>query len=451
MTRAHWGTRLGFILAVAGSSIGLANIWKFPFMVGRHGGAAFIIIYLISLIVIGFPTFIAEVLIGRNSQANPKTAFEKLGGPAWSYIGAGTIITGFIVSSFYSAVAGWVLGYLVQAGRGLLSELHTIHEASQHFDGLISTWWWGLGFHAIFMFLSCSVLFLGVRSGIERCNKIFMPLLFIMLLALVWRALTMPQASIGLGYLFQPDWTSITPGVVLAALGQSFFTLSLGQGTMVTYGSYLERHENVTASCFPAVIMDTMASLLAAVAVFCIVFSVGMEPDSGPGLVFQTLPLAFNQIPGGAFFGFLFFLLVFLAALTSEISALEPTIAYLLDEWGLSRHGAVVVSGLAAFVLGIPAALSYSVFSGMTLFGLHFLDLVDFFATHILIPLGGFAALLMVGWVWGVNGALKHLQLGATNLFERCPWLKTYFWFCFKYLSPLLMLMVFLHVIGLLL
>ncbi len=448
MARAHWGTRLGFILAVAGSAIGLANVWKFPFMVGRHGGSAFIIVYLLALATIGFPVFVAEVLIGRDAQSNPKTAFNKLGGKGWAYAGAGTILTGFIVSAFYSAVAGWVLGYLIEALRGGFSTLHTVEQASQHFHTLVGTWWWGLLFHVCFITLASGVLYLGVRGGIERCNKIFMPALFILLVVLVIRGVTMPKGDVGLAYLLSPDWSLITPGVVLAALGQAFFTLSLGQGTMVTYGSYLESRENLISSCLPAIVMDTMASLLAAVAVFSIVFAVGMEPNSGPGLTFQTLPLAFMQIPLGGLFAVLFFVLIFMAALTSEISAMEPTIAYLTDEWGLKRHSAVVVCGLGAMLLGIPCALSYSLLSDVQPFGFPILDFFDHVATQLLIPLGGFAAIVLVGWVWGVDNAITHLKQGATDVFKRHRWLTGYFWFCFKYLSPFLMLMIFLHALG---
>lgn len=440
--RSHWGSRVGFVLAVAGSAVGLANIWKFPFTVGKYGGAAFIIVYLLALLIIGFPVFIAEVLIGRNTQKNPRGAFERLGGKKWGWAGGLTIATGFIVSSFYSAIAGWVLGYLVESLNGGLKNLSTIQDAAQHYQSLMYSPWWCVGFHFTFMIFCCAVLYMGVRQGIEKYSKVFMPLLFIILLLLVLRGVTMANASLGLDYLFRPDWSALTPTAILAALGQAFFTMSLGQGTMITYGSYLHQKENVLSACLPALLMDTIVSILAAIAVFTIVFSVGLNPDVGPGLVFQTLPIAFHQIPWGGVFSTLFFLLVAIAAVTSEISAMEPAIAYLIDEWEISRHRAVWICGVGAFLLGIPSALSFSLFDGA------FLDLVDTLCTQILIPLGGFFAVVLVGWRWGANKAVAHLQSGATELFDRHAWLRVYFRFCFKYCAPLLMVVIFLNALG---
>ena len=358
MARASWGSRLGFIFAVAGSAVGLANIWRFPYIVGKHGGAAFIIIYLICLILMGFPAFMAEMIIGRSTQTSPKGAFQKLGKTKlWASAGAMTIVTGFIVSSFYSAVAGWILGYLVEAIAGNIHSFESTEHASQHFTNLMENPLWTVAFHFLFILFSTGVLFLGVREGIEGGSKIMMPLLFIVLIALVIDGLLMPNAYNALSFLFTPDWSVLTPTAIMVAMGQAFFTLSVGQGTLVTYGSYLGKEENVVKNCFPVVLMDTLVSIFAAIAVFTIVFSVGMEPNSGPGLIFYTLPYAFSQITGGYLLAILFFLLVFLAALTSEISAMEPTIAYLVDERGWKRKPAVFACGLGAFLLGIPSAL----------------------------------------------------------------------------------------------
>ncbi len=449
MSRASWGSRIGFIFAVAGSAVGLANIWRFPYVVGAHGGSAFIIVYLVSLLLIGFPVFIAEILIGRTTQTSPSGAFQKLGGSSgWAWAGTMTIGTGFIVSAFYSSVAGWILGYLIEALRGNVTNFQDAAQSSLHFSRLQEHPLWGLSFHLLFILCSTLVLYLGVRGGIERGNKVMMPLLFIVLILLVIKGLMMPNASRGLAFLFKPDWSALTPAAFLIALGQSFFTLSLGQGTMVTYGSYLGSNDNLMKSCIPVVLMDTLVSLLASVAVFTIVFSVGLQPDSGPGLIFHTLPLVFSQITGGYFLAILFFLLVFLAALTSEISAMEPTIAYLMDEWRWKRHHAVIACGTGAFLLGVPCALSTSVLKNYTIFGETFLDALAFLASNILIPLGGFLAVFLVGWIWGVPNALNQLKQGTSRLFEKHSLLGGYFWFCFKITAPLLIIIVFLHALG---
>lgn len=449
MTRPSWGSRIGFIFAVAGSAVGLANIWRFPYIVGQYGGSAFIVIYLICLLLIGFPVFMSELIIGRAAQTSPSGAFRLLGGsPAWSWAGKLTILTGFIVSSFYSAVAGWVLGYLIEAIQGNVSSFTSTEAVAAHHQSLMNNPIWGLGFHFCFLAICLGILYLGVRNGIERGNKLMMPLLFIVLIFLVINGLTMPKAKMGLEFLLKPDWSLITPAAILTALGQSFFTLSLGQGTMVTYGSYLKQDENLVRSSYPVVIMDTLVSLLAAVAVFTIVFSVDLEPDQGPGLIFHTLPWVFSHVPGGHLLAIMFFLLVVLAAITSEISALEPTIAYLIDEWGWKRNNAVILCGLGAFLLGIPSALSTSVLADARWHGMTFLDFVDFLASSILIPVGGFLAVILIGWVWGVRNSINNLKLGASKFFDNKSWLIGYFWFCFKYSAPILIIFVFLNALG---
>lgn len=446
MARVSWGSKLGFIFAVVGSAVGLANIWRFPYIVGQNGGAAFIIVYLICLLLIGFPVFMSEILIGRTTQTSPRGAFEDLGqSERWGWAGMMTIVTGFIVSSFYSAVAGWILGYLVEAIKGNVSSFSSTAEVVGHYNGLMASPLWGVTFHFAFIAICTAVLFLGVRGGIERGNKIMMPMLFAVLIFLAIWGISMPNSEKGLAFLFTPDWSALTPIAILTALGQAFFTLSLGQGTMVTYGSYLNKKENLISSCLPVVAMDTIVSLLAAVSVFTIVFAVELQPDSGPGLIFHTLPWAFSQIPFGHAIAVLFFLLIAIAALTSEISAMEPTIAYLIDERGWKRTKAVAACAIGAFLLGIPSALSFSLLEGYKLGGMTFLELMDFLATGILIPIGGLFAVLLVGWRWGIGKALLNLKEGAEETFAKNPWLGKYFWFCFKYTAPILIGLILLN------
>lgn len=442
--RATWTSRVGFIFAAAGSAVGLANIWRFPYILGMHGGAAFLIVYLICLFLIGFPVFISELLIGRTTGTTPGFAFEALSGKKpWRYFGNFTILTGFIVSAFYSAVAGWILGYLVEAFRGNLTRFEAAAEAQSHFSTLLADPYWGLISFAVFLFASTLVLFFGVREGIERGNKIMMPALFVILILILARALTLPNAWSGVEFLLAPDFSALTPTALMIALGQSFFTLSLGQGTMVTYGSYLAKKDNLVQSGLTVVLMDTLVSLFAAVAVFAIVFFAGLSPDSGPGLLFHTLPLVFGKLPWGDAFACLFFFLVFLAALTSQISAMEPAIAYLIDRFGWGRKKATFVVAMAVFIVGIPCALSNSVLRDVLIFGMVPLDFMSFVASSIMIPVGGFFAVMLVGYWWGMDKAINQLKIGAESYFAIWP-LAGYFKVCIKVLAPLLIILVFL-------
>lgn len=446
MKRESWSSRLGFILAVSGSAIGLANIWRFPYLVGEYGGAAFVMVYLISLALIGFPVLIAEIVLGRKARKGPAGAFKELGkSKGWGWIGKMTVFTGFLVSAFYSAIAGWILGYLIESIKGNVTNFTTTTQAADYFNLLLASPLFTVGAHTVFVALSTLILFFGVRHGIERGNKILMPILFGLLLVLLVYGLTLPNSGQALTFLWKPDFSALSSGAILAALGQSFFTLSLGQGTMVTYGSYVKKEENLIFSCLPIVLMDTLVSILSATIVFAIVFSVGLPPDSGPGLIFHTLPVVFSTIPFGNLLAPLFFLLTTLAALTSEISAMEPSIAYLIDEWGVPRKKAAWIIGLLVFLVGIPSALSTNLLKEYQFFGTTFLDGMVFLASNILIPLGGLAATLLAGWIFGSRDTLKELKEGAAELFQKKSWMSSYFSFCFKYLAPILIVIVLLH------
>ncbi|NGX58629.1 MAG: hypothetical protein K940chlam3_01537 [Chlamydiae bacterium] len=449
MKRGSWSSKIGFVFAAAGSAVGLANIWRFPYVVGANGGAIFVVVYLLCLLAIGFPVFISEVLIGRTTQRSPSEAFKRLGNSNfWAVLGSITIITGFIVSAFYSAVAAWILGYLVEAISGRLTAFDSANQAAVHYDSLIQSPLWGIGFHLLFLVGCWGVLVSGVRRGIERGNKVIMPILYLVLITIVLKGLSLPNSFNGLSYLFSPDWSEVTPLMFLIALGQSFFTLSIGQGTMVTYGSYLHEDDNIVTSCFPVLIMDTLVSLFSAIAVFTIVFSVGMEPDAGPGLLFQTLPLVFSKITGGYFVAIAFFLLVFLAALTSQISAMEPTIAFLIDRFHWPRKRAVALCSVGVFLLGLPCALSSNVMKDITFFDMNPLELMLFTTSSILIPLGGFFAIILVGWKWGVPKAVRELHRGMSKGLRENGLFNFYLWFCFKYLAPALIVLVFLNALG---
>ncbi|MBP9841919.1 MAG: sodium-dependent transporter [Simkaniaceae bacterium] len=429
MAREEWRSRIGFIWAAVGSAIGLGSIWRFPYVVGANGGAVFILLYLLCLIAVGFPVLIAEIVIGRKTALSPSGAFEKLGGNGvWKTAGKTTIITGFLVSTFYSVISGWTLAYLIDAVRGKLIYFGASAEALSHFKSIVDSPCLVVGVQGVFMLLAGWILYTGVRKGIERGNTIMMPLLLFVLVLLVVKGLSMPGAGQGIQFMFYPDWSLVTPGVVMMALGQAFFSLSLGQGTMVTYGSYLKRHENIPLTCFPIALFGVVISLLSGIAIFSIVFSMGMEPTSGVSLMFETLPLIFSTLPGGYLLSIAFFLLLLLAALTSQISALEPMIAYLIDRHLFKRHYAVVLTCLASFLLGIPSALSGE-----------FLNGVMALCVDVLIPLGGLCAVILVGWRWGMTKALDHLEVKKGHL------LGYYLKISLKYVAPCLIVAIMLH------
>jgi NSS family neurotransmitter:Na+ symporter len=447
--REHWGSRTGFILAALGSAIGLANIVKFPYVVGANGGAAFVLLYLFCLALVGFPVLVAEVLIGRTAQTGPASALQRIGGGSgWRVPGRLIVLTGFIVSAFYSVLAGWILGYLLEAVKGNVTNFSSPHEANAFFQSLKASPLWTLSFHGAFMFLGLLILFTGVRDGIERYCKWLMPLLFLVLTFTVIQGLCLEGSWEGVRFLFNPDFSEITPAAVLIALGQAFFTVSVGQGTMITYGSYLPKGTNVVGVCLPIVLADTLISLMAAVAVFSIVFSAGMQPNADFGLIFQTLPVVFGTLPGGYFMALFFFLLISVAALTSQISAMEPVIAYLMDERGWGRHRAAVATAVGAFLVGVPCALSSNILSDVSLFGYDILGFVDFVATSILIPLGGLIAVVFVSWRWGFGKAYQALQEGDADLLNN-RWVKGYFKLTLQFGAPLLIILVFLSALGL--
>ncbi|MCI5053159.1 MAG: sodium-dependent transporter [Simkaniaceae bacterium] len=448
--RAQWKSRIGFMWAAIGSAIGLGSIWRFPYIVGQNGGAAFVLLFLICLFLVSLPVLMTEVLIGRKQQSSPHGSFRALGGKGWGYVGTMTIITGFIVSAFYAVISGFTLGYLIEAAFGHLIPLTTANLAGAYFARLVSSPYWSVTTLIAFMLISTGILYFGVQKGIEAKNKFLMPLLFVILLVLVIKGVSLPDAKKGLNFLFTPDWSLITPAAVLTALGQAFFGVSLGQGTMVTYGSYLSRKESIPSTCLPITLAVILVSLMAGIAIFTVVFSVGVTPDSGPALMYKTLPIVFAKIPGGYFVGVLFFLLIFLAALTSQISAMEPLIAYLMDEKNFSRHKAVATTGIGAFIIGLPCALSFGALSHIQIMGMNLFDFISETTINVLIPLGGLGAVILAAWKWGIKKAITELHVGASALFKRLPLVEGYLHFTIKYLAPVVIILVLLNSIGIL-
>lgn len=396
--RCSWKSSLGFLLAATGSAVGLGNIWRFPYVVGTNGGAAFMIIYLLLVAIIGLPLLLAELTVGRSTGQSPVSAFKKLApGTKWWFCGLIFVITGFVILSFYSVVAGWALSYFFKTIRGVFASEPDFAEIFvNHITGSTSPLIW----HFVFMLLTIGIICAGVVKGIERSVRIMMPVLSLLLIVLVVRALTLPGAGAGLTFYLKPDFSEITPQTLLSAIGQAFYTLSLGMGVMITYASYLDKKSTIPDKAIGIIGIDTLIALIAGFIIFPAVFALGLDPSAGAGLAFKTLPAVFAQIPGGIFFGAVFFLLLSIAALTSALSLLEVVVSWLIDEHKWSRIKASLLMGLLIFLLGIPASLSFGAWSGFTIAGMNFFDFLDFLQESILLPLGGLLIAIFVGYVW---------------------------------------------------
>ena len=395
---AQWSSRLGFILASAGSAIGLGAIWKFPFWAGANGGAAFIIPYIVFTFTIGLALVMAEVAIGRRGRGSVVSAMRRVGGRWFGALGALGVLTSFFILSYYSVVGGWCVAYLWDAIQGNV----TINDANllkSHFGHLVSTPELNVFWHFVFLTLTCGTVALGVESGIERLSKYLMPTLFILMLAIIVRGLTLPGAWAGVEYLFNFSWDKVTSNAILNAMGFTFFSLSLGAGILVTYGSYLSDKTDVPNASLWVAVLAIQAALLAGLMIMPAVFAFGLEPNGGPGLVFVTVPMIFSHIPFGVVFALLFYICLLVAALTSAVSLLEVVTAYLQNEWHLSRKVATIVNWVSLFLLGSVSALSFGPWSGFTVSGRNFFDLLDYLCSNYMMPLGGFAVAILAGWV----------------------------------------------------
>ncbi|HMA62549.1 MAG TPA: sodium-dependent transporter [bacterium] len=441
--RDQWGSKVGFILAAAGSAIGLGNIWKFPYLVGENGGAAFIIIYLVSILIIGLPTVIAEVLIGRTAQKNPVGSFRQLSQNSlfWTAVGGVGVFAGFVILSYYNVIAGWCAGYVVESVKGSFAAINDPEMAGEFFGSLAGNPGWTLGFHALFMFLTVGIIYFGVSNGIEKAAKILMPLLLFFMLALVIRGVTLEGAKAGIAYLMKPDFSAINERTILLALGQAFFSLSLGMGALLTYGSYMSKDDNLLNCSLNIVILDTSIALLAGFMFFPALFALGLHPDQGPALIFNILPSMFNEIPAGGFFRIIFFLLLSMAALTSTISLMEVITAFFTEEFNLSRRKATIFLGGVVFLLGVPSALSFGPLQEFHIFGKTFFGVADFFASNILLPLGGIFILVFVGWFWGMKKAIPNLLQGTEGMSNI---LLNIWKILVKFVAPVLVLIVLL-------
>ena len=443
MSRDSFGSRFGALVAMAGSAVGLGNLWRFPYLVGENGGAAFIIVYIVFVFLICLPIFISEFVIGRRSQKNAYAAYRDLsGGSAWRWVGMFTIIVPLVVLSYYSVIGGWSVDYLLKSltfsftGDVQQSVFHTM------FTDFVSSTWAPLWTHTAFLLATTLIVIVGIKDGIEKFSKVMMPLLFFIVVAIAVYSLTLPGSSAGLDYLFNPDFSKITGKACAAALGQAFFSLSLGFGTIMTYASYVDKKENILFQSTATAVSDLMFALIAGVAIMPAVFAFGLNPQSGPGLVFETLPYVFGQMPAGGIVAILFFLALLVAALTSSISMLEVAVAYLVEEKKFSRIGACMLLFAICWVVGALCSLSFGPLSHIQIAGGNIFDFLDSMSSNILMTIGSLLTVIFVGWRLKKTDVYDEFTNGGT--LSRNAKLFGVLWFLIRYVCPLAIAAIFI-------
>lgn len=428
-------------MASAGSAIGLGNIWKFPYEVGKNGGSAFIMVYLACILFIGLSIVVAEYVIGRRSNANAVGAFKKLAPKSsWWLVGMLGVVAAVSILSFYGVVAGWTFEYLYQALQNAFSG-KSPEELDTMFNTFVSNPYRPIMWQLLFMVLTCALIYSGIKKGIERYTEILMPLLFIVIIMLAIRAVTLPGGGAGIQFLFKPNFSAINGEVVLSALGHAFFSLSLGLGAIITYGSYVNKKDNLTAISIEVVILDTLIAIMAGVAIFPAVFAYGIEPSSGPSLVFKTLPNVFQQMPGGMLWGVLFFFLLGVAALTSSVSLLEVVTAYVSEQLKIKRHMAIFLSAVVITIIGVFCSLSQGPLSHVLIFKKNIFDLLDFLTANWMLPLGGMFTSIFVGWRMKKSDLEDELSNGGQLKIRALPLLR----FTLRWVAPLGIFVVFLY------
>ena len=442
-----WSSRLAFILAATGSAVGLGNIWKFPYITGENGGGAFVIVYLFCVLLIGIPIMIAETMLGRRSQRNPIETMELLTEEAgadknWHYLGWMGVIAGLLILSYYSVIAGWASAYIVKAFTGSFFGADAI-TINGIFDNFIASPAQLIFWHSLFMLATMLIVARGVHKGLEKAVLFLMPGLFVLIILLVAYAMTTGSYNQGLRFLFMPDFSKLTGDAVLTAMGHAFFTLSLGMGAIMVYGSYLPKHISIAKTAFLIAGADTAVALLAGIAIFPIVFANNLQPGSGPGLIFQTLPIAFGNMTGGWLMGIIFFVMLVFAALTSSISLIEPAVAWLVENKDFSREQACVWSGLATWVLGLGTVFSFNVWSNVKFFDRSIFQLLDYLTANLLLPIGGFCIAVFAGWIMKRQHSEQELNMPNTAGYQAWKIL-------ISYVAPSAVFFVFLHVIGVL-
>ncbi|WP_202080912.1 sodium-dependent transporter [Caldalkalibacillus salinus] len=450
--REQWASRLGFMLAAMGSAVGLGNIWRFSYVAGESGGGAFLLLYLVCVIFIGIPILMAEFTIGRHAKSDAVGSFQKLA-PGRPYVIAGFmgVASAFIILSFYGVIAGWTLKYIVSYLTGQMGAAVASEEGvGAFFGGFISSPVEPIFWQFLFMIITISIVYMGVKKGIEKTNKILMPTLAVLVIILALYSMSLGGASEAFAFLFSPDWSIFTnpldnTEVYLAALGQAFFSLSLGMGALITYGSYLSKNEKLPGAALGVASLDTTFAILAGLMIFPAVFAFGIDPAEGPGLVFVVLPEIFGSLGFvGTIVGLAFFFLIAAAALSSAVSLLEVAVAYFMRRFNWTRQKTSILIGGIIFLLGIPSSLGLGVMDQFTYIGERdFLDSMDFIASNIFLPLGGLIIALFAGWGWNKTEALKESDFGDTFLGN--AWI-----FVLRYVAPIVIFVIFLQSSGIL-
>lgn len=440
----QWSSRMMFVLAATGSAVGLGNIWKFPYITGENGGGAFVLVYLLCIALIGVPIMMAEILLGRRGRQSPINTMSALAADEgrsqiWSLLGWFGVIAGFLILSYYSVIAGWALSYVFRTASGMFQGV-TADGAQSIFTALVSDPEKLLAWHTLFMLMTMIVVARGVKQGLEKAVAYLMPALFILLIVLVFYSVTTGYFGKGASYLFNADFSKLTAESVLTAMGHAFFTLSLGMGAIMVYGSYLPKDTSIAKASMLIALADTAVALLAGLVIFPIVFANNLEPAAGPGLIFQTLPIAFGQMDAGVLIGTLFFILLVFAAWTSSISLIEPAVAWLVENHGMNRLYASVFLGITTWFIGLGSMLSFNIWSDYKLFGLNFFNLLDKLTASIMLPLGGLFIAVFAGWLMKVESSKNELNTAKNGY---TVWL-----ILIRYISPVAVMVVFLSAIG---
>jgi len=449
----QWSSRLAFILAATGSAVGLGNIWKFPYIAGENGGGAFVLVYLVCIAAIGIPIMMAEILLGRRGRQSPINTMATLaaeeGRPkVWAALGWMGVVAGFLILSYYSVIAGWALSYVFRTGSGMFTGA-TADGVNSIFTELVSDPERLLAWHTIFMVSTMVVVARGVQNGLEKAVRYLMPTLLVLLIILVFYSMTTGYFTDGLAFLFAPDFSRITPNAILIAMGHAFFTLSLGMGAIMVYGSYLPKDISIAKTTIIIAAADTFVALLAGMVIFPIVFANGLEPGAGPGLIFKTLPIAFGQMDAGVLIGTMFFMLLVFAAWSSSISLIEPAVAWLVENRGMNRIYASVWVGLATWLVGLCTVFSFNIWSDVKPLSMikifensTVFDLLDYLTANIMLPLGGLFIAIFAGWLMREKSSRAELNTTKSGYI---------LWrILVRVITPIAVMMVFLNVIGVL-
>ena len=423
----QWTSKLGFVLATAGAAVGLGNLWKFPYLMGANGGFSFLVAYLVFIFILGVPVMIMEMSLGRKTRHDPVQAYQDVH-PHAKIVRVFGVLAAFFILSYYSVIGGWILKYGFSYATSL--------KAPADFAAFTAQTWEPILWHGIFMLLTALICFFGVK-GIEQASKFMMPALFIILLVIIVRSVTLPNAGEGLSFIFAPRLEDFSLSSVSAALGQVFYSLSLCMGITITYGSYLSKKENIVRSCFTVVGLDTSVAVLAGIAIFPAVFSFGLKPEAGPTLIFETLPQVFGSFAGGGIFALLFFILVFFAAVTSSVALLEVTCSLAIDTFKWSRKKAVVALAIVIFLVGIPSSLSFGPLADVKILSYNFFDFMGMLTDKILLPLGGIFMCYYIGWKWKPELLVEEVEADGRKFRAAKLWL-----FCIRFIVPILVIVV---------